>query len=72
MLRLTEVLTDILPDSLSKVLPLSAGGESNEGALRIAKMTTGGFEVVGFDRSWHGVTGDAAELPPGYLKELRN
>jgi 2,2-dialkylglycine decarboxylase (pyruvate) len=26
----------------------------------MAKMTTGGFEVVGFDRSWHGVTGGAA------------
>jgi len=60
VLRLTEALTDILPDSLSKVLPLSTGGESNEAALRMAKMTTGGFEVVGFDRSWHGVTGGAA------------
>ncbi|MDH3467436.1 MAG: aspartate aminotransferase family protein [Gammaproteobacteria bacterium] len=60
VLRLTEVLTDILPESLSKVLPLSTGGESNEAALRMAKMTTGGFEVVGFDRSWHGVTGGAA------------
>ncbi len=59
VLRLTEALTGILPDSLSKVLPLSTGGESNEAALRMAKMTTGGFEVVGFDRSWHGVTGGA-------------
>jgi 2,2-dialkylglycine decarboxylase (pyruvate) len=25
----------------------------------MAKMTTGGFEVVAFDRSWHGVTGGA-------------
>jgi 2,2-dialkylglycine decarboxylase (pyruvate) len=25
----------------------------------MAKMVTGGFEVVGFDRSWHGVTGGA-------------
>jgi 2,2-dialkylglycine decarboxylase (pyruvate) len=60
VLRLTEALTAVLPMSLSKVLPLSTGGESNEAALRIAKMTTGGFEVVGFDRSWHGVTGGAA------------
>jgi 2,2-dialkylglycine decarboxylase (pyruvate) len=60
VLRLTEALTAILPESLSKVLPLSTGGESNEAALRMAKMTTGGFEVVGFDRSWHGVTGGAA------------
>jgi len=60
VLRLTEALADMLPESLSKVLPLSTGGESNEAALRMAKMTTGGFEVVAFDRSWHGVTGGAA------------
>lgn len=60
VLRLTEALASILPESLSKVLPLSTGGESNEAALRMAKMATGGFEVVAFDRSWHGVTGGAA------------
>ena len=60
VLRLAETLSEILPDSLSKVLPLSTGGESNDAALRMAKMTTGGFEVVAFDRSWHGVTGGAA------------
>lgn len=59
VLRLTEALSAILPESLSKVLPLSTGGESNEAALRMAKMSTGGFEVVAFDRSWHGVTGGA-------------
>ena len=60
VLRLADTLNDMLPDSLSKVLPLSTGGESNDAALRMAKMTTGGFEVVAFDRSWHGVTGGAA------------
>jgi 2,2-dialkylglycine decarboxylase (pyruvate) len=59
VLRLAEALAAILPDSLSKMLPLSTGGESNDAALRMAKMTTGGFEVVAFDRSWHGVTGGA-------------
>ena len=52
-------LSEVLPDSLSKVLPLSTGGESNESALKMAKLATGGFEVVAFDRSWHGVTGGA-------------
>ena len=60
VLRLTEALVAILPDSLSKVLPLSTGGESNEAALRMAKMATEGFEVVAFARSWHGVTGGAS------------
>ena len=55
-----ETLTAMLPESLDRVLPLSTGGEANEAALRIAKTYTGGFEVVAFDRSWHGVTGGAA------------
>ncbi len=55
-----EALVDMLPDGLDRVLPLSTGGEANEAALRIAKTYTGGFEVVAFDRSWHGVTGGAA------------
>ncbi|MCB1741925.1 MAG: aspartate aminotransferase family protein [Gammaproteobacteria bacterium] len=59
VLALTEALNGLLPPSLCKVLPLSTGGESNEAALRMAKMATGGFEIVAFDRSWHGVTGGA-------------
>ncbi len=55
-----DALVAMLPDGLDRVLPLSTGGESNEAALRIAKTYTGGFEVVAFDRSWHGVTGGAA------------
>ncbi len=55
-----HALVDMLPDGLDRVLPISTGGESNEAALRIAKTYTGGFEVVAFDRSWHGVTGGAA------------
>ena len=60
VLELSAALNALLPASLSKVLPLSTGGESNEAALRIAKMASGGFEIVAFDRSWHGVTGGAS------------
>ncbi len=60
VIEFAESLTGMLPDSLRQVLPLSTGGESNEAALRIAKTYTGGFEIVAFDRSWHGVTGGAA------------
>lgn len=56
----TQALSDILPDSLSKVLPLSTGAESNEAAIRMAKLVTGRFEIVAFDRSWHGMTGAAS------------
>ena len=55
-----NALSGLLPDSLSRVLPLSTGGESNEAALKMAKLATDRFEVVAFDRSWHGVTGGAS------------
>jgi len=45
---------------LNKVLLLTTGAESNESALRMAKMVTAGWEVVGFAQSWHGMTGAAA------------
>ena len=60
VLEFARALSGLLPVSLSRVLPLSTGAESNEAALRIAKLATGRFEVVAFDRSWHGVTGGAA------------
>lgn len=60
VIEFADALADMLPDGLDRVLPLSTGGESNEAALRMAKTCTGGFEIVAFDRSWHGVTGGAA------------
>jgi 2,2-dialkylglycine decarboxylase (pyruvate) len=51
---------DALVPGLDRVLLLTTGAESNEAALRLAKMATGGWEVVGFAQSWHGMTGAAA------------
>ena len=48
------------PAGLERCLLLSTGAESNEAALRMAKLVTGGHEVVGFTQSWHGMTGAAA------------
>jgi 2,2-dialkylglycine decarboxylase (pyruvate) len=39
---------------------LSTGGEANEAAIRLAKLVTGKWEIVGFAQSWHGMTGGAA------------
>jgi 2,2-dialkylglycine decarboxylase (pyruvate) len=60
VVELAEKLASLLPDSLSKVLLLTTGAESNEAALRLAKMYTGGFEILAFDAAWHGMTGAAA------------
>ena len=59
VIGLSNALAALLPDSLSKVLPLSTGGESNEAALKMAKLATGRYEILAFDRSWHGITGGA-------------
>ena len=49
-----------LVPGLEKVLLLSTGAESNEAAIRLAKLVTGKHEIVAFSRSWHGMTGAAA------------
>lgn len=56
---LAEALARHVP-ALPKVMLLSTGGEANEAAIKIAKLVTGGWEVVGFAQSWHGMTGGAA------------
>jgi len=59
VIDLADVLGEMAP-GLTKVLLLTTGAESNEAALRLAKAATGGWEVVGFAQSWHGMTGAAA------------
>lgn len=45
---------------LDRVQLLTTGAESNEAAIRMAKLVTGGHEIVAFAQSWHGMTGAAA------------
>lgn len=68
---LSRRLADSLPAPLEKVLLLSTGAESNEAAIRMAKLVTGKYEIVSFSRSWHGMTLGAAGATysaarPGY------
>ncbi|MBQ1160868.1 aspartate aminotransferase family protein, partial [Streptomyces sp. A73] len=53
-------LADTLPAPLEKALLLTTGAESNEAAIRMAKLVTGRHEIVSFARSWHGMTQAAA------------
>ncbi|WP_049580476.1 aspartate aminotransferase family protein [Streptomyces sp. SBT349] len=57
---LSRRLAASLPDPLDKALLLTTGAESNEAAIRMAKLVTGGHEIVSFARSWHGMTQAAA------------
>ena len=59
VIDLADTLAGLAP-GLDRVLLLTTGAESNEAALRMAKMVTGGWEVAGFAQSWHGMTGAAA------------
>lgn len=57
---LARRLAETLPDGLEKALLLTTGAESNEAAVRMAKLVTGKHEIVSFARSWHGMTQAAA------------
>ncbi|MGE0008455.1 MAG: aspartate aminotransferase family protein [Parvibaculaceae bacterium] len=58
VVELAERLAELAP-GLDKVLLLSTGAESNEAAIRMAKLVTGKHEIVAFSQSWHGMTGAA-------------
>ncbi|EJP68206.1 aminotransferase, class III [Beauveria bassiana ARSEF 2860] len=59
VIHLAERLCRMLPKGLDRAMFLSTGGESNEAAIKLAKVCTGKFEVVGLGASWHGVTAQA-------------
>lgn len=60
VVRLAEELAALLPAALQKMIFLNTGGEANEAALRMAKMYTGGYEVLALAGSWHGMTAGAS------------
>jgi 2,2-dialkylglycine decarboxylase (pyruvate) len=56
---LCRMLAELAPAPLQKALLLTTGAEANEAALALAKLYTGGYEVVSFSQSWHGMTSGA-------------
>jgi 2,2-dialkylglycine decarboxylase (pyruvate) len=62
VVQLAEAIAKIVPRPLRKSLFLNTGSESNDAAIKMAKLATGGFEVVGLGGSWHGVTGNASSV----------
>lgn len=62
VLALAERLASLLPAPLGKVILLNTGSEANEVALKLAKMHTGRFEVVGLTRSFHGLLAGIASV----------
>jgi len=64
-----KMATEWMPVPLTKSIFVNTGSESNEVALRMAKMYTGGFEILAVGGSWHGVTGGTSgvHVPGVYL-----
>ncbi len=60
VVALVTQLCDLLPAPLNKAQILNTGGEANEAAIRLAKIATGKFEIIGMSGSWHGTTTGAA------------
>lgn len=62
VVALSQRLAAMMPPSLSRSLFLSTGAEANEAALKMAKMHTGKFEIVGYAGAWHGMTSGAQSV----------
>lgn len=51
---LATKLTSQLPDSLNSVYYVNSGNEAIDGALKLAKRTTGRTEIISFQNAYHG------------------
>ena len=54
--RYARLLTDQLPENLDRVYFVNSGTEAVEGALKLAKKSTGRHEFISFHNSYHGDT----------------
>jgi len=57
-----KLLTDHLPASLNSVYFTNSGTEAVEGAMKLAKRTTGRTQIIAFNRSYHGSTQGALSV----------
>lgn len=55
--ELSELLLQVLPKGLEKFFFGTSGTESNEAAIKIARMYTGKYKIISRYRSYHGATG---------------
>ena len=78
--ELAKKIIELMPDTMGKVFFTNAGAESNENAVKIARMFTGKSKVFSRYRSYHGssfgagnLTGEPRRYPlepgiPGFIK----
>jgi acetylornithine/succinyldiaminopimelate/putrescine aminotransferase len=54
--KLSALLTGLLPEQLTAVYLVNSGSEAIEGAMKLAKRYTGRTEVISFKNAYHGST----------------
>jgi len=54
--ELSQLLTEVLPEGLTKFFFTTSGTEANEAAFKIARMYTGRTKIIARYRSYHGST----------------
>jgi acetylornithine/succinyldiaminopimelate/putrescine aminotransferase len=57
-----KALTDHLPASLNSVYFTNSGAEAVEGAMKLAKRSTGRTEIIAFQNAYHGSTQGALSI----------
>jgi len=60
--ELAKKIIELSPSNMSKVFFTSGGAESNDHAIKIAKMVTGRYKIFSRYRSYHGATFGAGNL----------
>jgi 2,2-dialkylglycine decarboxylase (pyruvate) len=63
---LAEKLAELLPSSLDKLIFKSTGSEANEAAMAMAKVHTGGYEIVAPQRGFFGTTSSCRSATYSY------
>ena len=60
--KLARLLAENLPNSLEKTYLTNSGTEAIEGALKLAKRTTGRTEIIAAKRAYHGSTSGSLSI----------
>lgn len=60
--KLSKKIIELMPDNMGKVFFTNAGAESNENAVKIARMFTGKSKIFSRYRSYHGSSFGAGNL----------
>ena len=68
--KYAELLIKQLPNNFDNIYFVNSGSEANEGAIKLAKRYTGRYEIISFNKAYHGSThGVLSLLGDEYFKQ---